>query len=70
MSLPTWATSKSNVKMVESPADRILSEQIKQTKEKEDVDPELSFPTTRTSSADFSSGQKSVEIQYEGNCLE
>jgi hypothetical protein len=46
MPLPSWATEKSKVDVLDNTKDRKLAEQLKETIEREKSDPELSLSNT------------------------
>jgi hypothetical protein len=69
MGIPSWATESSQVKAVDTPNERIKAERIKKTREKESADPELQHQNPAAKVDDLSEMQKTVEIQYEGDCL-
>lgn len=69
MTLPKWATEKSNVKVIETQEERVFDAVLKKTIEKEESDIESSGSLI-TSTPDRSAQMlEAVEVQYEGNSL-
>jgi hypothetical protein len=70
MPLPEWAKEKSSNNIIETKNDRLLTERIKKTIEREQSDPDLSFPNTGIVQDRSTNMLQAVETQYEGNTLD
>ena len=70
MPLPNWATEKSNNNSIETKEDRLLTEKIKKTVEREQSHPELSLPNAGITPDRSTNMLQAVETQYEGNTLD